>query len=266
MQSGACLRILAVENQNLTDYTMPFRCMQYDTMEYGRQVEQLRHKNEKSQDYANEEERLCRFKKSDKLTPVYTLCFYHGEKPWDGPKSLRDMMECGADSDEMGEYFADYPLRLYCLNEETDFTVFHTELRQLFQILQYRKNRAGLKQILKDDPEYQRMDADTLEVVSVTLNAPGIWKEREKYMNIDSDVGREEYNMCQALQEWAEEERGIGMELGIQQGIQQGIQVFMKMCHEFGVSCEDAIRRIKQEFSLSEEDAQEYINKYWDAK
>lgn len=26
---------------------------------------------------------------SDRLVPVYTLCLYHGENHWDGPRSLR---------------------------------------------------------------------------------------------------------------------------------------------------------------------------------
>lgn len=45
MKTGGMLRILALENQELIDYAMPFRCMQYDTMEYGKQLNQLKKKN-----------------------------------------------------------------------------------------------------------------------------------------------------------------------------------------------------------------------------
>ena len=34
LRTGGSLQIFAIENQNLVDYTMPFRCMEYDTMEY----------------------------------------------------------------------------------------------------------------------------------------------------------------------------------------------------------------------------------------
>lgn len=38
LKSGELFRILAVENQMTVDYSMPYRCMQYDSMEYGKQL------------------------------------------------------------------------------------------------------------------------------------------------------------------------------------------------------------------------------------
>ena len=87
---GRTLRILAVENQNLTDYTMPIRCMNYDVQEYRRQVAALCSKNWAQDSLATPAERFCGLKKSDRLAPVYTICLYHGEDDWDGPRSLKD--------------------------------------------------------------------------------------------------------------------------------------------------------------------------------
>ncbi|MDE6640927.1 MAG: hypothetical protein K2K63_10405 [Acetatifactor sp.] len=42
---GETLRILALENQANIDYTLPYRCMQYDTLEYGRQLRELKKYN-----------------------------------------------------------------------------------------------------------------------------------------------------------------------------------------------------------------------------
>lgn len=42
MNTGEALRILAVENQNKVDYTLPYRCMQYDSLEYGKQLNELK--------------------------------------------------------------------------------------------------------------------------------------------------------------------------------------------------------------------------------
>lgn len=39
-----------------------------------------------------------------------------------------------------------------------------------------------------------------------------LWENRAMYMNSNSD--KEEYDMCQALREWVEEERSIGIEKG----------------------------------------------------
>lgn len=126
------------------------------------------------------------------------------------------MMEFGSDVTGMSNFFPDYPLRLYCLNEGEDFTVFHTEIRLLFKAMRYRKDKKNLRLLIENDPQYRSMDADTLEVISIMLNAPKLWENREKYMHMEDN--KEEYDMCQAMREWAEEERTAGMRLGIKEG------------------------------------------------
>lgn len=53
-------------------------------------------------------------------------------------------------------------MQLLCVNEETDFDVFHTEVRQLFRALQYRGDKKGLLQLLEKDEEYSHLDMETL--------------------------------------------------------------------------------------------------------
>ena len=48
LKNGETLRILAVENQERVDYTMPYRCMEYDVMEYGKQLDILRKKTNRN--------------------------------------------------------------------------------------------------------------------------------------------------------------------------------------------------------------------------
>ena len=253
LDMGGTLKLLAVENQDKIDYTMPFRCMQYDAMEYSQQLDELRKKNEAENQYTTWAERICKVRKEDRIIPVYTLCLYHGEEPWDGPRCLRDMMDFGNEKENISKLFSDYPLHLFCLNEEDDFTMFRTEIRQLFQAMKYRKDKDGLRKLMTDNPDYRHMDVDTVEVMSVVLNAPVLWKDREKYMKIEND--REEYDMCQALREWAEEERSIGEE--------KGIKALIETCKEFGVSNEDTMQRVCNKFNLLAEDAKEYLEKYW---
>ena len=45
LRQGTTLRILALENQNYVDYTMPYRCMEYDALEYGKQLKEQKRKN-----------------------------------------------------------------------------------------------------------------------------------------------------------------------------------------------------------------------------
>ena len=257
LRSGEILRILALENQEWVDYAMPFRCMQYDTMEYSKQIDRLRKSNRKDGVLKTETEKFCGLRKEDRIVPVYTLCLYHGTEKWDGPRSLRDMMRFGTEKDCFQEMFNDYPLRLYCLNEAKDFNFFHTEIGTLFRAMQYRKDKAALRKLLQERPEYQQLDVDTLEAMSVMLEMPSIWKKREKYMT-KMENGEEEYNMCQAVREWAEEERNIGREEGMIQGIEQGIILALRnLMESTGMALEQAMDVLK----LSLEDRDRYMVK-----
>lgn len=112
-------------------------------------------------------------------------------------------------------------MQLYCLNEAHDLKLFHTEVGMLFEALQYRKDRTGLKKLMEQDERYKSIDVDTLEMMSVMLELPSIWKNRKKYMEKDEE-DKEEYDMCQAIREWAEEERSIGRKEGRAEGHQTG--------------------------------------------
>lgn len=217
--SGETLRILALENQNSVDYTLPYRCMQYDAMEYGRQLKELKQYNTSRKLLRNSAEWLCGITKDDRLAPVYTLCLYHGENPWDGPLTLKDMMRFDDDRENLQQYFADYPLRLYCVNAQTDFNCFHSELREVFTALHYRRDKTGLFSVMSENDTFRKLNRETFQVLSILLNSPRLWAEREKFMWANQE--EEEYNMCQALQELFDD----GVSQGLSQGLSQGIDL-----------------------------------------
>lgn len=63
-------------------------------------------------------------------------------------------MTCIDDESEEKNNFSDYQMRLYCINEQQDFQVFHTELKQFFQALVYRKDKEKLKELIDNSAEY----------------------------------------------------------------------------------------------------------------
>lgn len=67
------------------------------------------------------------------------------------------------------------------------------------------------------------------------------------------------------LTEWDEEEyRDYLKEEGIKIGEERGkIENTIEMCQEFRFSKEDTMDRIIKKFSLKEEDAKKYMEKYW---
>lgn len=257
LKDNGTLQLLAVENQDYIDYTMPFRCMQYDAMEYSSQLHDLRRKNKQKGLLENWAERACGIKKTDRLAPIYTLCIYYGEELWDGPRTLRDMMNFGKNPEGLSQFFADYPMRLLCLNEETDFSVFHTEIRQLFRVLPYRKDKKGLQEFLEANEEYRHIDSDTLEVIAFMLNAQDLWDNREKYLAEEKREGK--YDMCQALRELRED----GIQEGIQQGIRQGIAILIRTCQSLGVSREITLQKLRESYEMDDETAASNMQEYW---
>jgi len=74
--------------------------------------------------------------------------------------------------------------------------------------------------------------------------------------------------MCRAFEEWQEECIQKGIATGIQQGIQTGITQgeimgTLKTYKKFSVSKEETFKNIITDFFLSEEDARNYMEKYW---
>lgn len=85
--------ILGVENQTEIHYAMPVRGMIYDGINYGSQVNEISRRHRTDHDLNSPAEFLSGFTAEDHLTPVVTITVYWGSQPWDGPRSLHEMMQ-----------------------------------------------------------------------------------------------------------------------------------------------------------------------------
>ncbi len=193
-----------MENQEYVSYILPIRDLEYLSAGYMKQLDQIRKRHEAAKDIQSFKEIASGISEADRLTPICLTWLYHGDGIWDGPRKLTDMIDFG-DRNPEEHGFADHIPNLVCVNELKDYERSRTELRELFQLLGYRKDKKGLQELLNRNECFQHISQDTLETVSVLMHAPSIWKNRKKYMNrIDE---REEYNMCQALEEMKEDIR-----------------------------------------------------------
>lgn len=66
-------------------------------------------------------------------------------------------------------------------------------------------------------------------------------------------------DMCGAMAGLIEE----GKLEGKLEGITEGIKALIKTCEEFKVSREDTLERIRNNFSLSDEKAETFMEKFW---
>lgn len=163
-------------------------------------------------------------------------------------------MNFGEEERELWEqYFANYPIRLLCVNELKDCSGFESSLGELFGLLPYRKDKTKLMEMLQENPVYQHVDQETAEAISVLMGVEILMENKDKY---ESDGG---YNMCQAMRELLEDSR----QEGISQGISQGISILIETCQELGMPRDAVCEKLEQKLQLSKSAAEEYVEKYY---
>ncbi len=117
--------ILGAELQDKVHYGMPVKNGLYDMLGYSKQIAEI--KRSYRQDNAAEEgeitvdngvlkiklsseEFLSGLRKDDKLIPIITAVVYFGEEPWDGQKSLFEMLDVR--DERLYRFLSDYKLNM----------------------------------------------------------------------------------------------------------------------------------------------------------
>lgn len=123
--------ILGIEDQNKVHHAMPVRTMLYDALEYAAECRSLGVVQDRT-DWTVDEY-LSGLAKGTSLTPVFTLVFYTGEDPWDGPRTLYDMLPL---EERLKPFIPNYTINLIDAGHLTEELPFHTKsLRELFHVL-----------------------------------------------------------------------------------------------------------------------------------
>ena len=69
----------------------------------------------------------------------------------------------------MESLFTDYQLNLICVNEMTDFSAFHSQLKLLLMLLAYREDKEKMQNEIENNPEFAAVDRETAYVAGVLL-------------------------------------------------------------------------------------------------
>lgn len=198
-------------------------------------------------------------RKTDKLTPVVTIVFYHGSKKYDGCRNLHDMLDLKGENRSFLPYIADYHMNLITLDDINEEKC-ETGLRDLIGFLKCREDKNKLKEYCKENEErISEMDEETFDAISVMINSRELIKNKEKYR--ESKGGN--VNMCKAMEDWAEELKQEGKIEGKAEGILEGIKAVIEICKELGASREDAMTKIMEKFFFTKKEAGSYVEKYW---
>ena len=188
--------IFLLENQSHIHYGMPLRVMMYDALGYREECAKKKRENKKNAVYANRDEFLSGMRKEERIHPVFTLVVYYGEKPWDGPRRLKDMM---MDMPKwMEKSFSDYSMNLLEIRL-SEHTFQNEDVSRLVYMIQhiYRKQIEEMKKECAD--VYVKKDV---------IKLAGVITENEEIIKY-AEVHKEEevLNMCEATKQWEEKIR-----------------------------------------------------------
>ena len=210
--------LLGGELQDKIHYAMPVKDGLYDMIGYANQVASIKksyRKKKTEQGGAGErdeqgeitvkngvvrirlteEEFLSGLRKDDKLIPIITAVVYLGAEPWDGPRSLFDMLD--VQDRRLYRCLNDYRLNLISPVEmdDSEFDKFSTELGFAMKVLKYQSEGAD-KIIMQSG---QNISPATAHFLNNTM-----------HLQLDIRARKGVVNMCRAMEKNNLKNRIIG--------------------------------------------------------
>ena len=239
---GVDFIIWGLENQEKIHYAMPLRHMIGDSLIYLKEYNEIAAKNRKEKEYSTTDEFLSALKKDDRLHPVISLCIYYGEKEWDGPFNLLDMLVI---PEYLKPLVSDYRMNLIQVRQSENLCFQNQDISIVFDMIRsiYNKDYETFHEMYKDKTMSAELGLTVGSVVKSQAIINEVMKMEEK---------RSEVDMCDALQRWFDE--------AVQKGKIEGV---ISTCRRFHISKEETVRNLIEEFSLSKSRAEEYIKMYW---
>ncbi len=176
------LVILGIEDQNAIHYAMPVRKMLYDALSYSAELASIVPTGEKIR--WTVDERLSKVSKGTTITPTITIVFYTGEKSWDGPRSLSDMIP---KYKKFSPYVPDYPLFLIDVGHDDTLKFENPALKELHQVLTSIYAKTG--------------DTNTTEVSPAILALAGVLANDSVLYKAANQQKGDKVILCEALKE-----------------------------------------------------------------
>ena len=243
---------LAVESQSKVHYAMPVKILAADGGFYYSQWKQLAAEHEEKRDLKNAEF-LSGISKEERLKPTITIVLYFGNEPWDGPRSLKDMLDMEHMPEIIQRYIGDYPMCLLEVRRYEEYEKFKTDLRYVFGYLQKSQNKEELKQYIKDNHAvFECIREDAYDLMITMSHSKELKVVKLKYQNAEGEV-----NMCKAIQEMIEDGREEGRCEGRREGRQEGRHEGHRDGYQEGIRLTKKIMRLKMENKTDSEIAEE---------
>ena len=196
--------ILGIENQQKVHYAMPLRHMIGDAFSYLKEYNELAVQNKKQKNWRNSDEFLSGLTAEDRLHPMITICIYYGEKEWDGPRSLIDMLKV---PERFQALVSDYKMNLIEVRNSEYLKFQNSDVSIVFYISRfiYDKRYDKINDIYKE----QLIPSELGLVIGAITESQKLIDDAIK---LEKEGGK--MNMCKALEELEEKGRIEGRREG----------------------------------------------------
>ena len=200
MDENANYVILGAELQDRVHYGMPVKDGLYDMLGYSKQIAEIKRSYRKDAAKEGEitvdngvvkikltsEEFLLGIRKEDKLIPIITAVVYLGEDPWDGPRSLFEMLDIR--DKRLIPFLNNYKLNLISPAdmEEDEFEKFRTELGYVMKLIKHQSEDAD-ELIIREG--HRKISAETAHFLNAAMK-----------LNLEYEVEPGGVDMCKAME------------------------------------------------------------------
>ena len=156
-------------------------------------------------------------KKEDKIAGIITLTVYFGDRPWDGPRSLHEMLSF--DDKEILKLFPDYRINLIDPHEINNSEKFMSDFRYIIEFMKASGDKEKMNSLLNEKHNiYSNMERDAMVVIRECAN-----------INIKVEEKEERQDMCKAIDDMMNDARMSGEALGEARGEARGREAERKI-------------------------------------
>ena len=134
-------------------------------------------------------------KKEDKIAGIITLTVYFGDRPWDGPRSLHEMLSI--DDKEILKLIPDYRINLIDPHEINNSEKFMSDFRYIIEFMKASGDKEKMNSLLNEKRNiYSNMERDAMVVIRECAN-----------INIKVEEKEEKQDMCKAIDDMMKDAR-----------------------------------------------------------
>ena len=140
------------------------------------------------------------------MAGIITLTVYFGDRPWDGPRSLHEMLSI--DDKEILKLIPDYRINLIDPHEINNSEKFMSDFRYIIEFMKASGDKEKMNYLLKEKHSvYSNMERDAMVVIRECAN-----------INIKIEEKEEKQDMCKAIDDMVKDARMSGEARGEARG------------------------------------------------